>query len=523
MNSGRLSLVTRRCFVIICLLLAPNSSEGQGETLSSANARFAPTAESPWRASCATATCHGGIEGRGPAWNHALSTWMVRDPHAGAGRLLRDEDSRKIVERLDARAAGDRTAYDNVLRTRCIGCHTSATPEDCQATGTQATGTQATGTQATGTQATGTLDERLLTQGVHCESCHGSAEKWLEPHLSIDWDGSKRFDPAMGMRDTESIAGRAATCVRCHVGSRTEDGIIRDMNHDLIAAGHPALRFDLLIYNDNLPKHWAADSEVEQRFTESAVRVRQVGRAVNAMAAATLASERARDHLQDRSAAPWPELSDYDCFACHQSLSINEYLLPPRGNGQMKSPLHVSDGLPVWNSWHTVNNELEIRGNRRALETLSPHRSDPAQIAQLAQQIADRFREKVSQRSVPSLTESQRTELAIQSVERVRGQLQQSAPVDWHQAAIQYLELEAAARDLSSSSQQGAKGRQLLEALADVEMLLRFDSPRSQKRADDSIRRFSLHPTSFVSGCWKSCQRGEPVRSRVHRHNLIRM
>ncbi len=261
------------------------------------------------------------------------------------------------------------------------------------------------GTQATGTQATGTLDERLLTQGVHCESCHGSAEKWLEPHLrSIG--AAQRFDPATGMRDTESIVGRAATCVRCHVGSRSEDGMIRDMNHDLIAAGHPALRFDLLIYNDNLPKHWdgrkrsgAASSRIGGSCSSSRPRDEPVAAGIVGLGAC-------RDHLQDRSAAPWPELSDYDCFACHQSLSMQEYLLPPRGNGQMKSPLHVSDGLPVWNSWHTVGNELEIRGNRRALEILSPHRSDPAQIAPLAKQIAERFREKASRAIGLLLTKS---------------------------------------------------------------------------------------------------------------------
>ena len=46
------------------------------------------------RAACATSTCHGGVIGQGPKWNHSLSTWIAKDPHAGAGLLLRDEDSR---------------------------------------------------------------------------------------------------------------------------------------------------------------------------------------------------------------------------------------------------------------------------------------------------------------------------------------------------------------------------------------------------------------------------------------------
>ena len=59
-------------------------------------------------ASCATATCHGGVIGQGPAWNHSLSTYLAGDPHAGAGILLRDSDSRAIVELLDrSHAAAD--------------------------------------------------------------------------------------------------------------------------------------------------------------------------------------------------------------------------------------------------------------------------------------------------------------------------------------------------------------------------------------------------------------------------------
>ncbi len=441
----------------------------------------AQTDESPWRASCATSTCHGGIEGRGPAWNHSLSTWMARDPHAGAGSLLRDSDSRAIVERLAAGAADDPVAYDNVLRTRCISCHTSATPEDCQAIGK--------------------LDDSLLHRGVNCQSCHGSAGKWLEPHLRIDWSGPEGSSrrPACGIRNRSSVAHRPACDATSARAAKTD--LIRDMNHDLIAAGHPALRFDLLIYNDNLPKHWDSESEV--------------GAAVRGIGGSRSSSWPRRQPgggclLWHRSALVTTFAIVPRCLGPNYPITIALPVtsrcrfvsthLPPRATGQMKSPLHVSDGLPVWNSWHTIGNELEIRGNRRALEMLSPHRSDPAQIASLAEQIADRFRQKASDRSAPPLTAAQISQAAQQAIDAVRTQLQQSAPVDWHQAAIQYLELDAAARDLSRSANRESQAGDWPSRSPMIEQMLRFESTDdARKRKADFIRRLTLIPDDFRS------------------------
>ncbi len=396
------------------------------------------------RAACGTSTCHGGVIDRGPAWNHSLSTWVANDPHAGAGMLLRDADSRAIVERLDPAAADSPTAFDAVLRHRCISCHVTATAEMCASSAP--------------------LDETVLASGVSCESCHGAAEGWLEVHVRVDWRGPQRFGPETGMIDTESIVGRAETCIRCHIGSRTADGLTRDMNHDLIAAGHPALRFDLLLYNENLPKHWETKSEVESTFGASAIRLRSVGRAINLAAAAALSSERASAHLSDRS-VPWPELADYDCFACHQSLSIREYQLPSRD--KEKSPLHVSNGLPIWNAWHTIN-QLQLRDDPNLLKKLSPHRSDPKQIAISGRSLANTYRNLAVEQTSASHSVGE-------ALEATRAQLQGKPPVDWHQAAIQYLEIDAAVRDLANDKTIGSRGKQLLEMLGGTEQLLRFD------------------------------------------------
>lgn len=398
--------------------------------------------------SCATATCHGNVVGRGPSWNHAHSTFTAKDPHAGAGLLLLDADSREIVRRLDPKAAVDPFAFDRVLRSRCISCHATAAVAD-------------------------TIDSQpiassLLAAGVSCESCHGAAESWVDAHLLNDWVGEARFQPAGGMRDTESILGRARGCVRCHVGSRTEDSLVRDMNHDLIAAGHPALRFDLLLYNENLPQHWSADNQSETKFNASAMQVRQIGRVAGLAASSRLAAERIEGHSTDPT-IPIPEFSDYDCFACHQSLSIEQFNLPPAGSGGNVES--VSIGLPIWNAWHT-SGQIELAGNRARLQALAPGSGVPQKVASIGRSFAERYSQKAEELASGNATKT--SELIVSTFAK----LESDRIIDWSQAATILLDLDAALRDLNASDPEDQKFSSSLAALEQAEKLLRFDSSR---------------------------------------------
>src|SRR5882724_2314297 len=42
-----------------------------------------------------------------------------------------------------------------------------------------------------------------ISEGVHCDGCHGPAEKWLEPHAEKGWTHEKSV--AVGMYDTKSM------------------------------------------------------------------------------------------------------------------------------------------------------------------------------------------------------------------------------------------------------------------------------------------------------------------------------
>ncbi len=408
------------------------------------------------RSSCASATCHGGSIDRGPAWNHSLSIWNLEDPHSGAALLLREKASEHIVTMLDPAAAESPERYDNVLRTRCISCHATASPMDCEARGP--------------------IDDSFLAEGVSCEACHGPAEKWLESHIRVDWSGPERFAPTTGMRDTESIIGRAQTCVRCHIGSRSSDGLVRDMNHDLIAAGHPALRFDLVLYTESLSSHWNQSSPTELAFSDSAARTRSAGRAINLAAAAKLAGERAADHLKD-SSVPWPELAEYDCFACHQSLSIDRFKLPP--GETKKSVWHISDGLPIWNAWHAIH---QLPREKLLIKALSPHRSDPELIVSSIARVVEAQLNIAEQITAADANPPK-------SLSALLSELKRDGVFDWHEAAIAYLDIDAALRDQEKLPEQKQRASAQRARLIDiVEPTLRF-SRTSQPDTGQSMEQ----------------------------------
>ena len=96
----------------------------------------------------------------------------------------------------------------------------------------------------------------------------------------------------VSMRD---LARMAKVCARCHVGSPASGGLpLCDVDHDLIAAGHPLLSFEFSAYQATIPPYW-----VEKGINaggDYSVRSWAVGQAVTARAALTL--------LEDRAVAP---------------------------------------------------------------------------------------------------------------------------------------------------------------------------------------------------------------------------
>src|SRR5262249_7860162 len=84
-----------------------------------------------------------------------------------------------------------------------------------------------------------------IEEGVHCDGCHGPAEKWLEPHAEKGWTHEKSV--AVGMYDTKNFLLRAEKCVSCHL----------QIDVKMVEAGHPDLQaFELDSFSDKMPPHW---------------------------------------------------------------------------------------------------------------------------------------------------------------------------------------------------------------------------------------------------------------------------
>jgi hypothetical protein len=321
--------------VLVLLLVAA------GNWLAGPPSPPASAAETPTRgpqlqgvASCASMACHHANGPKG-SWRSEYTTWATYDPHARAYTTLFDRRSFTIEKNFRNRASlEDAHPEKDGL---CLNCHVQPQWEE-----------------------TARHERFTLTDGVGCEACHGAAEKWLARHYTDEWRGKTAEEKArLGMTNTKDLRVRAEVCVTCHVGSR--DG---DVNHDLIAAGHPRLRFEFGAYLANYPKHWSEAKDKAGR-PDFEARAWVIGQLVSAQAALQLLQHRAHPE-----AKPWPELAEYDCSACHHGLT------DPSWRQEVSRPGHRAGELP-WGSWYfampRVLNNLsgaDLEGPVKEIETL---------------------------------------------------------------------------------------------------------------------------------------------------------
>ncbi len=289
---------------------APRADGPEELTLPAANALQAQPAKWGGVGGCAAAACHGG-EVEQPRGEY--TTWISRDPHSRAYSVLFNETSLQMARQL---AGGDaaRSLPPHEDR-RCLACHAPTGPESERS-------------------------PQLVGDGVGCEACHGGASEWASTHATIDWKSlspveKKAKRRSLGMNDTRDLLVRTQQCVRCHVGEGEAD-----VTHDLIAAGHPRLSFEMGTFHDQLPKHWSNESE---RRADRAFEAKlwALGQITAATAQYELVASRAR--LGDGI-----EFANYDCYACHHELrssSPRPVARPGDTPGQLR-PLswYVPDG-----------------------------------------------------------------------------------------------------------------------------------------------------------------------------------
>ena len=233
---------------------------------------------------CASSNCHGGTsvasEKESRIWGNEYAIWQLNDKHSRASKVLTDPRSKRMAEIL--------RISDPQKDARCTSCHAVGSPE------------------------------KSANDGVACEACHGAAEKWLGTHTQAN---SHAASVAAGMVDTKNIRLRATNCMECHVGSKD-----RVVDHELYAAGHPDLNFELDTFTWAQPVH---HREVKPSAGNAKPRVRNwaVGQATGMAEGMRL--------LATRAAKNWPEFAELECYQCHHDLRQDSWRIQ-QGYGARK-------------------------------------------------------------------------------------------------------------------------------------------------------------------------------------------
>lgn len=404
--------------------------------------------------SCAARGCHGAVDSTDPAQGRvyikdgAYTTWLRYDPHARAYAVLLEPRSIKIAEKLK-KELNDKPAHEAGL---CLSCHATVSPPEANSPAVAP-----------------------LSDGITCEACHGPAEVWQEKHLSPAWRSLAHLPmvrDADGMQNLATPFRRAKLCVECHVGNRSRG---MDMNHDLIAAGHPRLNFEYATYLAAYPKHWK-ERDTSPAFEAKSWAIGQIVTAeavLDLLSARALASEDKAPRKPPSPEAVWPEFSEYECFACHHDLSSpSPRQQPARPLGQLPWQTWPSAMLPSLakdvdlSAWAELRQEM-VRPVPRAAEVARLAAAAKMQLDALGRTLeADPF--------------------APEKVDAILGELAKVMPavdVSWDRAAQHDLALEALARAAKAGGRAvpPAVEEAIRKASGALEFPANYDSPRGRR------------------------------------------
>jgi hypothetical protein len=229
---------------------------------------------------CSGSTCHGAIEPfqKSNVAQNEYVTWLQKDKHARAYKVLFDERSVRIARNL-----GLPDAHTAEI---CLNCHTD------------------------NPAAAHRGPQFQLSDGVACEACHGGSQRWLGIHIS---GASHQDNIAAGLYPTDQPVARAELCLSCHFGDRGD----KFANHRIMGAGHPRISFELDTFTAIQPAHYVVDADYKERKgNPNGVQIWAVGQAM-------ALSETMAGFLDPKRNPPgfFPELVFYDCYACHHSIS----------------------------------------------------------------------------------------------------------------------------------------------------------------------------------------------------------
>jgi Cytochrome c554 and c-prime len=325
--------------------------------------------------SCAATSCHGSVK---PVADSRIlqteyTTWILQDKHSRAYLALTGEVGERMARILKLGAKAENSP-------KCLACHALYTAPEQRGRAFE------------------------ISEGVSCENCHGPASAWLGPHTTRDWPHEKSV--AAGMFDTRNVIHRTEKCLQCHLGSKE-----KVVDHEMIAAGHPDLYFELDSFSEVMPRHWkqpreSAPGKPAEDANWAGVRNWSVGQAAQLRAALERLAWRANAGDSAGKNNNWPEYSELSCIACHHSLGPAQNSWRQEHGYPGRRP-----GDPAWNASRylvfrilakqidgNAAQELDARLAAVAAEMSkrSPDRSAVVAAANSAAPVAQQFAERLA-------------------------------------------------------------------------------------------------------------------------------
>lgn len=324
--------------------------------------------------SCAATSCHGNVKpiAGSRVLQNEYSTWILQDKHSRAYQALTGDIGERMARILKLGNKAEETP-------KCLTCHALYTAPEQRGRSFE------------------------IAEGVSCESCHGPASAWLGPHTTRDWPHEKSV--ALGMQDTRDVIHRTQKCLECHLGTKEEF-----VDHEMIAAGHPDLYFELDSFSAVMPRHWkvpreSAPGKPVEEAAWAGVRDWSTGQAVQLSASMDRLAWRARGERADKK-DPWPEYAELSCFACHHSLGASKDSWRQAHGYEGRRP-----GDPAWNAsryavFRLLAKQIDSANGQELdrqlltvsteMSKLNPDRRVVADAAAAAAPLAQRIAERLS-------------------------------------------------------------------------------------------------------------------------------
>lgn len=246
-------------------------------------------------ATCASSVCHGkAVQSKSAdVWLTEYTIWSRHDAHSDAWNVLRNGESKAIARKL---------GLDSATTAKvCLDCHADNVPVEMRGPKFQ------------------------ISDGVGCEACHGGSQPWIDSHTARSVSRQANLDA--GMYPTDKPEALAKLCVSCHVGTPEKFA-----SHDIMAAGHPRLAFELQAFSVNQPRHYHMDDDYRARKGE-------IGPVTMWVTGLLSKARQSLELIQsDRFAGHglFPELAFFECHACHHPMNDTRW-----------SPTETSANLPI--------------------------------------------------------------------------------------------------------------------------------------------------------------------------------